>query len=189
MLLGFAAVLALPLLAIVPGGQKIIDLLPFIGSVEAENITYRQRLIDNSLIVIQRNLWLGSFDYRSTPEMQSMIQGQGIIDIVNTYIAVALQMGVIGLTLFVGFFATIALGIRKAMRSFPKQDDESRRLGRALLATLAGILVTIITVSSITVIPVVYWSVAGLGVSYAQMARRLKRAETASSKSTLLQTW
>lgn len=189
MLLGGAAVLALPLLAILPGGQKILDLLPFIGSVEVENITYRQRLIDNSLIVIQRNPWLGSFDYRSTPEMQSMIQGQGIIDIVNTYIGIALQMGFIGLALFVAFFATIVLGIRKAMRSFPNKDDESRRLGRALLATLAGILITIITVSSITVIPVVYWSVAGLGVSYAQMARRLKRAETASSKSTLLQTW
>jgi O-antigen ligase len=189
MLLGVAAVLALPLLAIVPGGQKIIDLLPFIGSVEAENITYRQRLIDNSVIVIQRNPWLGSFDYRSTPEMQSLIQGQGIIDIVNTYIGIALQMGLIGLTLFVAFFATIVLGIRKAMRSYPNKDDESRRLGRALLATLAGILITIITVSSITVIPVVYWSVAGLGVSYAQMARRLKRAETASSKSALQQTW
>ncbi|GAB6407934.1 O-antigen ligase family protein [Pseudomonas sp. MHK4] len=189
MLLGLAAVLALPLLAIVPGGQKILDLLPFIGSVETENITYRQRLIDNSLIVIQRNPWLGSFDYRSTPEMQSLTQGQGIIDIVNSYIAIALQMGLIGLTLFVAFFATIVLGIRKAMHSFPNPDDESRRLGRTLLATLAGILVTIITVSSITVIPVVYWSVAGLGVSYAQMARRLKRAETSSSKSAFLPTW
>ncbi|CAI8726182.1 O-Antigen ligase [compost metagenome] len=189
MLLGIAAVLALPLLAILPGGQKVLDLLPFIGSVETENITYRHRLIENSMIVIQRNLWLGSFDYRSTPEMQALTQGQGIIDIVNTYVAIALQMGVIGLTLFVGFFATIALGIRKAMRSYPNKDDEARRLGRALLATLAGILITIITVSSITVIPVVYWSVAGLGVSYAQMARKLKRAEIASNKSTLLQTW
>jgi len=175
--------------AILPGGQKVLDLLPFIGSVETENITYRHRLIENSMIVIQRNLWLGSFDYRSTPEMQALTQGQGIIDIVNTYVAIALQMGVIGLTLFVGFFATIALGIRKAMRSYPNKDDEARRLGRALLATLAGILITIITVSSITVIPVVYWSVAGLGVSYAQMARKLKRAEIASNKSTLLQTW
>jgi hypothetical protein len=57
------------------------------------------------------------------------------------------------------------------MRSFSNKDDEARRLGRALLATLAGILITIVTVSSITVIPVVYWSIAGLGVAYAQMAR------------------
>jgi len=189
MLLAIAGVLALLLLAIVPGGQKVLDLLPFIGTVEVENITYRQRLIDNSMIVIRRNPWLGSFDYRNTPEMQSMIQGQGVIDIVNTYIALALDMGLIGLTLFVVFFATVLLGIRTAMRSIPNKDDEARRLGRALLAVLAGILVTIFTVSSITVIPVVYWSVAGLGVAYAQMVRRLKRTETASTASATLQTW
>lgn len=177
MLLALAAVLALPLLAVIPGGEKVLDLLPFIGSVEKHNITYRERLIENALIVIQRNPWLGSVDYRSTPEMQSMIQGQGIIDIVNTYIAVALEVGLIGLALFVGFFATVLFGIRKAMRAFPNKDGEQRRLGRALFATLAGILLTIFTVSSITVIPVVYWSVAGVGVAYMQMARRLKQAE------------
>ncbi|VVN99667.1 O-antigen ligase family protein [Pseudomonas fluorescens] len=186
-LLALAGVLALPLLAIVPGGQKVLELLPFIGTLETENITYRQRLIDNAVIVIQRNPWLGSFDYRNTPEMQSMIQGQGIIDIVNTYIGLALNIGLIGLTLFVGFFATVLLGIRTAMRSFPNKDDEARRLGRALFATLAGILVIIFTVSSITVIPVVYWSVAGLGVAYAQMARRLRHTETASIASVNLQ--
>ncbi|MHC8299321.1 O-antigen ligase family protein [Pseudomonas sp. ZS1P83] len=186
-LLAVAGVLALPLLAIVPGGQKVLDLLPFIGTVEVENITYRQRLIDNAVIVIQRNPWLGSFDYRSTPEMQSLTQGQGIIDIVNTYIGIALSFGLIGLTLFVVFFVSVLQGIRKGMRSFPNKDDEARRLGRALLATLAGILITIVTVSSITVIPVVYWSVAGLGVAYAQMARRLKHTSTAVTASAHLQ--
>ncbi|WP_415767263.1 O-antigen ligase family protein [Pseudomonas sp. ZB1P45] len=187
MLLAAAGGLALPLLAVVPGGQKVLDLLPFIGTVEVENITYRQRLIDNAVIVIQRNPWLGSFNFRSTPEMQSMIQGQGIIDIVNTYIGIALSFGLIGLTLFVVFFVSVLQGIRKGMRSFPNEDDEARRLGRALLATLAGILITIVTVSSITVIPVVYWSVAGLGVAYAQMARRLKHTSTAVTASAHLQ--
>jgi O-antigen ligase len=187
MLLGVAGMLALPLLAVVPGGQKVLDLLPFIGTVEVENITYRQQLIDNAVIVIQRNPWLGSFDYRSTPEMQSLIQGQGIIDIVNTYIGVALSVGLIGLALFVMFFVCVLHGIRKGMRSFPNKENEARRLGRALLATLAGILITIVTVSSITVIPVVYWSVAGLGVAYAQMARRLKQTSPAVTASAHLQ--
>lgn len=187
MLLGLAGVLSLPLLAIVPGGQKVLDLLPFIGTLEVENITYRQRLFDNAMIVIQRNPLFGSFDYRSTPEMQSMIQGQGIIDIVNTYINVALQVGLIGLALFVAFFLTVLLGIRKAMRTFADKDDETRRLGRALLATSAGIMVTIVTVSSITFIPVVYWSVAGLGVAYAQMVRQLKHTSPAVTAGVHLQ--
>ena len=70
-------------------------------------------------------------------------------------------------------FAVLLLGIRRAMLSFADKDDERRQLGRVLLATLIGILVIIFTVSSITFIPVVYWSIAGLGVAYIQMVRRL----------------
>lgn len=175
--LALAGLFALPLLAVLPGGQKVLDLLPFIGSVEKGNITYREQLIDNAMIVIERNPWLGSVDYRNTPEMEAMRQGQGIIDIVNTYIGVTLNYGLVGLSLFIGFFVIVLLGIRKAMRQIRDPEDEIHRLGRALFATLIGILVTIFTVSSITIIPVVYWSVAGLGVAYAQMVReRMKTA-------------
>ena len=77
-----------------------------------------------------------------------------------------------GLSLYVSFFALTMLGIYRAMRSLQDRDGEEYLLGRALLATLVGILVTIFTVSSITIIPLVYWSVAGLGVAYAQMVRK-----------------
>lgn len=187
-LLAAAGMLALPLLTAVPGGDKVLDLLPFIGSVDKENITYRERLMDNSWIVIQRNPLFGSFDFRNTPEMQSMIQGEGIIDIVNTYINLALRVGLVGLGLFVAFFAAVLHGIRKAMRSFPDKDDERRQLGRALLATLVGILVIIFTVSSITFIPVVYWTIAGLGVAYVQMVRRLDDSQVTALADTELQT-
>lgn len=169
-LLALAGLLSLPLLLIIPGGQKLLDLLPFIGSAEKENITYRERLIDNSLIVIERNPWFGSVDYRRTPEMQSMIQGEGIIDVVNTYLGIALETGLVGLSLFTAFFATILLGLRRATRRLPRHQEEARTLGRALLATLCGILVIIFTVSSISIIPVVYWSVAGIAVAYVQWA-------------------
>lgn len=184
MLLGLAAVLALPLLSIIPGGNKLIDLLPYIGTIEKGNITYRERLLDNAIIVIQRNPVLGSIDFLSTPEMQSMIQGQGIIDIVNTYLIVTLKSGLIGLALFAGFFIAIALGIYKSFRTFQDKDDETLRLGRALLATLVGVLLTITTVSSISVIPVVYWSVAGLGVAYIQMVRNLRPSRATDTVTT-----
>ncbi|WP_449432907.1 O-antigen ligase family protein [Pseudomonas putida] len=170
-LLALAGVLAIPVLGMMPGGEKLLDLLPFVGTVDNDNITYRERLLDNSWIVIQRYPLFGSFDFRNTPEMQSMIQGEGIIDIVNTYLGLALRIGLVGLGLFVGFFACVLLGIYKAMRTFADKDDPLRRLGQALLATLVGILVIIFTVSSITVIPVVYWSIGGLGMAYIQMVR------------------
>lgn len=154
-------------------------MLPYIGTLEKDNITYRERLLDNSLIVIERNLWFGSFDFRKTPEMQSMVQGQGIIDIVNTYLNLALRFGVVGLALFVAFFASALLSLRKTLRTFADKDEHLCRLGRSLLATLLGILVTIFTVSSITFIPVVYWSLAGVAVAYVQMVRRFKLAHAA----------
>lgn len=186
-LLALVGVLSLPLLSVLPGGEKILDMLPFIGNLEKENITYRERLLDNSWIVIQRNPLFGSFDFRNTPEMQSMMQGGGIIDIVNTYIGLALRIGLVGMTLFVAFFVTILLAIRKSMLLVPDKDDEQRQLGRALLATLVGIMVIIFTVSSITVIPVVYWSIGGLGVAYAQMVRTLRYSPAASPARTALQ--
>lgn len=171
MLLVLGGMVALPLAMVLPGGQRVLDFLPFVGTIEKGNIDYRERLIDNALIVIERNPWLGSVDYRSSPEMEAMRQGQGIIDIVNTYISITLGHGLIGLGLFVGFFLSVLWGIRKAIRSFRDPDEEMARLGRALFATLVGIMVIIFTVSSITIIPIVYWSVAGLGVAYMQMVR------------------
>lgn len=170
-LLGLTGLLSIPFLALLPGGQKILDMLPFSGSVERGTVDYRERLLENSLVVIQRNPWFGSVDFLKTPEMEALRQGQGIIDIVNTYLGVALSYGLVGLVLFAGFFMAVLLSVRKAHRTVRHTDTELGDLGRVLFATQIGILVMIFTVSSITIIPIVYWSVAGLGVAYAQMVR------------------
>ena len=58
-ILAVTGIIALPIIAALPGGEKIVNLIPFIGETEKFNITYRERLIDNSVIVIKRNLLLG----------------------------------------------------------------------------------------------------------------------------------
>lgn len=179
--LALVAMLVLPLMALLPGTDKVINLLPFVGSTEKENVDFRANLISNSMIVIQRNPWLGSNDFMETPEMEAMRQGEGIIDIVNSYIRVALEKGLIGLGLFAGFFALTLFGIYRAMRLIPDKDSEEYLLGRVLLATLMAILVTIFTVSSITFIPIVYWSVAGMAVAYTHMVQRQADAQELSA--------
>jgi O-antigen ligase len=173
--LAAAAVLAFSLIAMLPGGEKVINLLPFIGETEKGSIDYRQNLLNQSMIVIERNPWFGSVNYLETPEMESLRTGLGIIDIVNTYIQIVLETGLVGLGLFISFFALILWRIYGAMRSIRDRNSEERLLGRALLATLLAILLIIFTVSSITIIPIVYWSIAGLGMAYAEMVRRQKR--------------
>ncbi len=167
-----AAMLAFSLASILPGGERAINLLPFIGTTEKATIDYRDQLLTNSLIVIQHNPWFGSINFRDEPEMVAMRQNNGLIDIVNAFVAIGMESGLVGLGLFVAFFALTLLGIYRAMHLISDKDSEEYLLGRALLATILGIMVTIGTVSSITIIPIVYWSVAGLGVAYAQMIRK-----------------
>lgn len=175
--LGLLSLLVVPVLLVTDSGQKIIELLPFVGTVSSENVTYRQRLAEISLQVIMENPFFGAFDYFYSPAMQDLRQGgQGIIDIVNTYLSVGLGNGLVGLSLFAGFFIAVAFGVFRSMRSLPDRKDELYSLGRGLLATLLGIMVTIATVSSITVIPVIYWSVAGLGVGYVRMLAMAKKS-------------
>jgi len=169
---GVIAVIMTPFLLASSTGEKIIDLLPFLGTVEAENITYRRRLLEISIQVIMQNPLFGAFDYIYSPAMQELRQGQGIIDIVNSYLGVGLTSGLVGLSIFLGFFISVAVGVFKAVRKLIDKDRESYLLGQALLSTLLGILVVIATASSTLVIPVVYWSVAGLCIAYARVVQR-----------------
>jgi O-antigen ligase len=147
-------------------GQQLLSFLPFIGDIDPGSISYREKLFDNSMIVIARNPIFGSANFMGTPEMVEMIQGEGIIDIVNTYLQVALEYGLVGLFLFVSIFISVLFRIRAAMKTLPADAVELKQLGAGLFATLCGILVTIATVSSIKFIPLLYWSLAGLGVAY-----------------------
>ena len=156
----------------IPIVQKMTEFLPFIGSVDAGNVTYRQDLFDKAMPVIERNLWLGSVDYRSTPELQSMVQGQGMVDIVNTYLEIALNTGLIGLSMFLAFFATIMASLWRVFKTGSRFHLELRGYARASIATLIAILATIGTVSSVSFIPYAYWSFSGLCVALARVAHK-----------------
>ena len=167
-----AAIISFSILAALPGGQKYINLIPFVGETEEGNITYREQLFENSMIVIKRNPLFGSSNYLETPEMLEMKQGGGIIDIVNTYLRVTLEAGYVGLSLFVGIFVTVICGIRKNMKLVRDKKNPLHILGRSLVAILLGIMITIATASSIGVLPVIYWALLGIGVAYGQIIKQ-----------------
>ena len=167
-----AGIISFFILAVLPGGQKFINLIPFVGETEKGNITYREQLFENSMIVINRNPLFGSSNYLETSEMLEMIQGGGIIDIVNSYLRVTLEAGYVGLTLFIGIFVTVIGGIRKNMKLIKDQKNQLHILGRCLVAVLCSIMITIATTSSIATVPIIYWSVLGLGVAYTQIVKK-----------------
>jgi O-antigen ligase len=167
--IGLLGAVVLPVLFASPAGKKIIDYLPFVGTVDEGGFTYREQLFEISIEVIKQNPLFGAPDVMLLPVMQQLKQGQGIIDIVNTYLGVALEAGLVGLSLFAGFFIAVAVGIHRSMRGLPDRNDELYLLGQVLFSTLLGILVIISASSGISVIPVIYCCVAGLGVAYTGM--------------------
>jgi O-antigen ligase len=90
--------------------------------------------------------------------------------VVNTYLGVALASGLVGLALFCGFFLVVLAELVAAMRRAGSRDGELYTLGQALFCALLGILVMIFTTSSIGLIAVIYWSIAGLAQAYARAA-------------------
>lgn len=162
--LGLAGLILLPPLLMSPYGEQIIERLPFIGTLESENLAFRQRLLEISLEIIWNNPFFGSYDFMTY--LEELRQGNGLIDIVNTYLAIALYSGLVGLSFFVSFFGVILLGTFRAMRKVCDPDDERHLFGRVLLSTMVSVLVMIFSVSSITVIPVIYWVLAGICFAY-----------------------
>jgi hypothetical protein len=174
--LAIVGIMALFVLPLTSFGARILDFLPFIGTVEHETLEYRKSLFETSWLVIQQNLWFGSTDYRQAPEMQELMQGVGMIDIVNHYIKIALDAGVAGLILFLGFFGSILIGLRRVLKLSAPQDSDFRGYVRATMAILVAILVTIATASSIEYIPIIYMTFGGLGVALIRIAHRERAA-------------
>jgi O-antigen ligase len=167
--LGLVGVAAAPVLLLTSAGSKIVDLLPFVGTVEESTVTYRELFTKISIQFIEDHPLFGAYDFANSP-MMKILKPQGLLDTLNTFLAVGLGSGLVGMSLFAGIFLTVALGLFQGARMHANKKDELYSLGRALFATLVGMIVILCTTSSITVIPVIYWSVLGLGVAYAHMA-------------------
>jgi O-antigen ligase len=168
-------------LSITTWGSEFLSYLPFVGNSQTESVIYRQLLFDVSLQVIKLNPLLGSFDYMRNPLMQQLIQGEGIIDLVNSYLGIALTYGVIGLCIFSGVFFSGGYKVWKSMKLI-SNDQVLNAFGRSLLAALAGILITIATASSVTYIALLYWIIAGLCVGYAKLVSNNPQTELSYSK-------
>lgn len=160
---------------VMPNGvaDRLVNLLPFIGSADRGSETYRGQLFEQSLAVIERNPLFGSKDFLAAPELQVMMQGQGIIDIVNSYLQVVLEYGIVGLVLFVAIFAVIAVQLtsRWAM------EGRHGVYYQGLLGVLASICFTIATTSSVSYISAIYWVFAGLSAGLLRLPAARKSVQ------------
>jgi hypothetical protein len=163
-------------LLILPQGQKFIDLLPFVGTVDPGSVSYRTQLIDRAMIVFWQNPIFGSLQYIYNPALEEMRQGQGIIDIVNSYVGVALPYGAIGLLLFVApsIYALIKAAV--ISQRLARSDPDAEAIGRALAVSMLTVLLVIGAASHYFHIPIVHWLVVSLCMSFAAYAPSWRRA-------------
>jgi hypothetical protein len=172
-------------LLILPQGQKFIDLLPFIGTVDPGSVSYRTQLLDRAMIVFWQNPIFGSMQYLTNPALEEMRQGQGIIDIVNAYVGVALAYGSIGLLLFIAPSAYALWASWTTSRRLAGQDPDAEAAGRALAMSMLGVLLVIGAASHYFHIPIVHWLVFSLCVAFASSAPSWRHAPSRTPQSAM----
>jgi hypothetical protein len=149
-----------------PFGQRILDSLPFIGTVDPGSVDYRQQLLEESMRLIPEHPWFG--DLLVKEKMTSLYQGQGIIDLVNGYLQIALLYGLVTLGLVV-LFMLISLGKTwRASKRARVHDEPVARVGSILVACMLAAFFFTWTAG----FPDQLWMLAGMGIAYARFVAR-----------------
>jgi hypothetical protein len=166
---GVGAIAAI-IVSLLPLGQKIASVLPFFGgTVDSENIVYRQRLRDRAWQIVSESPLLGDQDARL--KMQELRQGQGIIDVVNSYIQVLLGSGFVGLSLFLSFILIALFKAWAVSRKIATVDPDFGSLGASLVACILVTLLLMLDGSFGLGTERVFYLLAALAAAYAHMGR------------------
>jgi hypothetical protein len=171
---GFLVTAAATAVLMSPIGERVIDNLPFIGTVDAANVEYRKRLAEVSWQLIQQHPLLGN-PFVLT-QMEELRQGQGIIDLVNSYASTALLYGLGGLSLFVGALLAATWSARRLSSRLAAFDADDAALGASLVACMLGTLVMMATGSFGNGLAWTTWIRTGLCAGYGALVHEAQAA-------------
>lgn len=114
---------------------------------------YRRDLLNTSIAHVRQHPLFGDPHFLESEDFAHLLQGQGIIDIVNRYLQVALEHGLVGLALYVGPFFIALVGLLGLGRRLRARKDTGLEQQRAvLIAGLIAYLVLIATVSGVSLV-------------------------------------
>jgi len=167
-------------------GERIFNSLPFIGAAaESESAVYRQRLAARAWQLFQEHPLFG--DQLAVQKMEDLRQGEGIIDLVNTYAQVALFYGIVGLALFITPVLVVFFGAVRQAKRLQSQDPDFSSLGNTLAACEFGTLVFIATASLNAANTNLFYILLGLTVAFVRMARAIPTTVRAAEEQMLQQ--
>jgi O-antigen ligase len=167
---GTAVALALAgLIGVSPIGERILEVLPVLGRSADSSITYRQRLAERGWELVLAHPFFG--DQFPWPEMEDLRQGEGIIDVVNTYLGVALNYGLIGLFCFLSFILLGLTTVYVRSKELTRSDPDLASFGTTLIACIVGTLVMLDGNSFFLGCEKMFYVLAGLAAAYARLTR------------------
>jgi hypothetical protein len=147
-----------------PYGDKALSYLPFVkDNVDTGSADYRRRLIEISMNILSYYPFFGTPYYMSY--MEELRQGQGIIDMVNTYLVIALPTGYVGLVIWLMPLLIALFVLMKTVVSAGRTELRLHNIAAGFFSTLLGLMVSIGTASPIGVIPVLLWGMVGAAQS------------------------
>jgi hypothetical protein len=165
----FLVATVLSLASLSPIGERLLTSLHVTAGQPDADFNYRQRLADRSLELIEAHPFFG--DQLAIQKMEDLRQGQGIIDIVNTYVGVALFSGCVGLALFLGFILSALAGVLRAAKAAIPSDLEQGLLGFNILACIVGTLFMIANSGLIMGVEKMFYILIALAVGYTRQGR------------------
>ena len=146
---------------------------------DMSTIDYRRELLDTSLALIQQSPWVGVPNYAS--QMQQLKQGEGIIDIVNSYVTVMLNAGVVGLMIYLAPFLIVIHRMLNAIRR-----DESGKVTRgsrfaiSLVAMNVAFLLLIFTSSTFGILQLLLTMLIALSGAWLNLSQQERDSEPTS---------
>jgi hypothetical protein len=183
--LATGALLALAMAGLIllsPIGDRMLQMLPGTGKPAD---FYRYRLAERGWQVVMAHPFFG--DQYPWPELEDLRQGEGIIDIVNTYLGVALNYGLIGLSVFLSFILLGMALVYVRSRRLAQSDPDLALFGASLIACIGGILVMLDSNGFGMGLQKMFYVLAGLAAAYAKHTGSLRSSPAAGNDSHKLQ--
>jgi O-Antigen ligase len=152
-------------------GQKIVAILPFVGTSDQNTVDYRTQVATVSWRLIQQNPLFGN--PFALAQMGELRQGQGIIDLMNAYTTVALFYGLVGAAMFVACFLypLMRSGMAWHAASAAQRTDDAN-LGAGLLACLVGVMLMMATSFFGSGFEICGWMLTGMCCAYPAIVRQ-----------------
>ena len=147
---------------------------------------YRAELLRTSIEQIADRPLFGQVDFRESPRFAHLIQGEGIVDVVNGYLQVVLTYGLISFALFLGAQVAALRGGLKTIALFDGERGTGdairmRRIAILLTAAHIGFLALIMTVSAMSLAWHYCYLIVALSVATTRMAAAAQSAPVGAS--------